>query len=210
MRKNNQIKPILKTQAAAQKVTVSKTTRNYRALVFQGYLVIAVLVFIGLAILAHIFPYFPIDLFMAKYWQSVHIPGLPAFMAFISYFGYGPQMPLIVTGLLLFILISGLRWEAVVGTVNIVGASLITSILKTIVGRGRPSQDLVNVITNLQDKSFPSGHVLTYTAFFGYLFFLSYILVKTSIFRRILLIIFWRISVTGWAFTSLFRRALAI
>ena len=41
----------------------------------------------------------------------------------------------------------------------------------------------------LTDSSFPSGHVLMYTAFFGFLMFLGYTLLKPSIARAVMLVI---------------------
>jgi membrane-associated phospholipid phosphatase len=57
------------------------------------------------------------------------------------------------------------------------------------VHRPRPGADIVNVLQQLNDFSFPSGHVLTYTAFFGFLFFLGYTLLKPSFARTVLLAI---------------------
>ena len=53
-------------------------------------------------------------------------------------------------------------------------ASAIDSALKQVVGRARPSPDLVGVVATLNDPSFPSGHVVQYTALFGCAFFLVY------------------------------------
>jgi membrane-associated phospholipid phosphatase len=47
----------------------------------------------------------------------------------------------------------------------------------------------VTVLQQLNSYSFPSGHVLTYTAFFGFLLFLTFTLLKPSTARVFLLII---------------------
>jgi membrane-associated phospholipid phosphatase len=62
-------------------------------------------------------------------------------------------------------------------------------LVKQMVGRPRPSADLVTVFKNLNDYSFPSGHVMFYIGFFGFLWFLAYILFKHS-FRRTLFLVF--------------------
>ena len=46
------------------------------------------------------------------------------------------------------------------------------------VGRLRPDKDLVNVLSDAQGKSFPSGHTIHYIVFFGFLFFLSWVLLR--------------------------------
>ena len=55
--------------------------------------------------------------------------------------------------------------------------------------RPRPSADLVNVISQLRDYSFPSGHVLYFTAFLGFLVFLVYTLLKNSWWRTLLMVV---------------------
>ena len=62
------------------------------------------------------------------------------------------------------------------------------SALKSLIDRPRPSADLVNVINQLKDYSFPSGHVLFFTTFFGFLLFLAYTLLKPSWWRMVLLV----------------------
>ncbi len=69
------------------------------------------------------------------------------------------------------------------------GGSFLGLGIKLIVDRPRPSADLVNVISELKDYSFPSGHVLYFTTFVGFLLFLSYTLLKNSWWRTTLLII---------------------
>ena len=47
----------------------------------------------------------------------------------------------------------------------------------------------MNVINQLKDYSFPSGHVLFFTTFFGFMLFLAYTLLKHSWWRTGLLIL---------------------
>lgn len=49
-------------------------------------------------------------------------------------------------------------------------SAVINSIAKIVIGRPRPSADFVRVLAAETDKSFPSGHVVFYTVFFGMLF----------------------------------------
>jgi len=82
---------------------------------------------------------------------------------------------------LLFVL--GLRWEAVTALFAALGATGLGSLIKLVVHRPRPGTDLVHVVQQLNDSSFPSGHVLLYAAFFGFLIFLAYTLLKHSVAR---------------------------
>jgi undecaprenyl-diphosphatase len=69
------------------------------------------------------------------------------------------------------------------------GSGSLGQLIKIAVHRPRPGANLVTVLQQLNSYSFPSGHVLTYTAFFGFLFFLGYTLLKPSFARTILLVI---------------------
>jgi undecaprenyl-diphosphatase len=57
------------------------------------------------------------------------------------------------------------------------------------VDRPRPRADLVNVISQLQDYSFPSGHVLFFTTFGGFLLFLAYTTLRSSWWRSLLRVV---------------------
>ena len=59
----------------------------------------------------------------------------------------------------------------------------VGSLIKLLVTRPRPSADLVHVFWPLSTSSFPSGHVLLATAFYGFLGFLLYTLLKPSWYR---------------------------
>jgi undecaprenyl-diphosphatase len=63
----------------------------------------------------------------------------------------------------------------------------VGSLVKLVVYRPRPSADLVHVFSSLPSSGFPSGHVLEFTAFCGFLGFLAYTLLKPSWGRTTLL-----------------------
>lgn len=161
-----------------------------KILIFQSYLILATTIFIILAILAHIIPYFSFDLNISQAFQNLNLPGLLPLLKFISFLGYNPQMPILTCVIVLFLLALKLRWAAFMAITNVIGAYFLTGILKDLVARSRPTPDLVNVAISSTDKSFPSGHVLIYTAFFGFLWFLSFTLPKPTLVKKLLLIIF--------------------
>lgn len=169
---------------------VGKPWRRYRAAVFQGYLILAVILFAILAVLAHTVAYFTFDLSIAHIVQSYNAGWFDGLMRFISWFGFPPQVNLMALAFILFLYLTGLRWEAVTTVISAIGISAIGFMIKALVVRPRPSSDLVHVLAQVKDYSFPSGHVLFYTAFFGFLLFLTYTLVKPSLIRDLLLIAF--------------------
>jgi undecaprenyl-diphosphatase len=168
---------------------VGKPTRHYRAWVFQGYLIGAVVVFIGLAALAKTVAYFTFDVTITQALQTFHPSWFDALMYTLSWIGFAPQAWMISVVVILFLLVSGLKWETVVTTVSLIGSSLLVVGIKVLVDRPRPTADLVNVITQLKSYSFPSGHVVYFTTFIGFLLFLVYTLLKKSWWRTVLLVI---------------------
>ena len=96
---------------------------------------------------------------------------------------------MISVAVILFLLVSGLKWETVVTTVSLIGSSLLVVGIKILVDRPRPTAELVNVITQLKTYSFPSGHVVYFTTFVGFMLFLVYTLLKKSWWRMALLVI---------------------
>jgi undecaprenyl-diphosphatase len=82
------------------------------------------------------------------------------------------------------------RWEALVGLLSASLAFVVDTAIKIFIHRPRPAADLVNVFQHLYDYSFPSGHVMLYTSFFGFMLFLVYTLLKRSLLRRFLLVLF--------------------
>ncbi len=169
---------------------VSRPWRRYRAVIFQSYLLGAIVVFAILAVLAHTIAYFAFDLVISRAVQMFTAAWFDALMRLVSWLGFAPQVDIITLLIVAFLYITGIKWEAVVALLSAVGISLIGVAIKLLVDRPRPSADLIHVIAQLKDFSFPSGHVLFYTAFFGFLLFLTYTLLKPPVLRAILLFVF--------------------
>jgi undecaprenyl-diphosphatase len=109
-------------------------------------------------------------------------------MRAISWIGYPPQTFIIVPIAAGLIFLAGLRWEAVITVLAAALVSLLNLLVKLTIQRPRPAADLVDVVRNLTSYSFPSGHVMFYVGFFGFLLFLSLTLFKKS-WRRALLVL---------------------
>jgi membrane-associated phospholipid phosphatase len=168
---------------------VSKPWRRYRANVFIGYLVVAVVAFIILAVLAKTVAYFTFDVTITHAVQVFNAGWFSALMYALSWIGFAPQAYVISLLIILFLYASGLKWETVVSTVSLILSTALGLGIKVLIDRPRPSPDVVNVINQLKDYSFPSGHVLFFTAFFGFMMFLVYTLLKHSWWRTLLLVL---------------------
>jgi membrane-associated phospholipid phosphatase len=179
--------PVEAVKAAAAEQIAPKPTRRWRARVFQAYLVVATAAFGLLVVLASMSNYFSVDLSVTRAVQTINVAWFASFMWGVSSIGYAPQMIVLVAAAAVLLLVIGLRWESVTVLAATAGSASLGELIKIVVHRPRPGAILVNVFQQLNSYSFPSGHVLTYTAFFGFLFFLGYTLLKPSFARTVLL-----------------------
>ena len=132
-------------------------------------------------------PAFPLDLQITRALQSIHSPLFASFMRLISWPGFPLQSYIISALIILLIYMLGLHWEALVTAIAAIFTPLVNVLVKQLVARARPTVDLVHVFKILDSYSFPSGHVMFYVGFFGFLWFLAYTLLKHSILRIFLL-----------------------
>jgi len=142
--------------------------------------------------LARTTPYFSVDLAITHAIQTIQWQPFSLLMQFLTDLGYAPQS-FVLTGIFvaaLFLL--GLRWESVVLLISVTGVGIVGTVIKGFVQRARPTADLVNVFSVINEFSFPSGHVLYYVSFLGFLGFLLFTLAPKSWWRTasIVLIIF--------------------
>jgi membrane-associated phospholipid phosphatase len=170
------ITPPPKPEAAA---IAPRPVRRRRAVVFQFSVLAASVLFVGLAVIARFVPYFPIDLKITLAVQRWHGQAFAQLMYGLSWLGFPPQVYIIAALAVVLLFAAGLRWEAVMTAFAALNTALGT-LVKIIVNRPRPSPDLVHVIQQLPTNGFPSGHVLAFTAFCGFLAFLTYTLLKPS------------------------------
>jgi len=129
--------------------------------------------FILLTILVIIFPHSFIDLEFSQEIQEHKNPLLDSSMKLVSWFGYFPGSAIAVISATLVFFIFKYRREALFVFFTSV-SGLISSLVKILVNRPRPAAPLVRVVQKVNEQSFPSGHVLFYIVFFGFLTVLMY------------------------------------
>lgn len=177
-------------QAGAASAIVPRPVRRYRALLFQGYVVTATVAFGVLFVYARTVAYFAFDLNLTHWLQGFHPYWFDALMRFVTVLGDGPLAEILSGLIIFFVFVIGLRWEAVMLIFAEVGVGALGALVKVIVQRPRPTAALVNMFAPINDYSFPSGHVLLFTAFLGFLFFMLYTLVPHSTRRALGLTLF--------------------
>jgi undecaprenyl-diphosphatase len=168
---------------------VSKPWRRYRTDVFLGFMLVDVITFIVLAVIAKTVAYFTFDVTITHAVQSFRPGWFGAVMYGLSWIGFTPQSYAITLIGILLLYVSGLKWETVVATLSVMLSTALDLGLKMLIDRPRPAANLVNVISQLKDYSFPSGHVMFFTTFFGFLLFLVFTLLKPTWWRTILLVL---------------------
>jgi len=147
------------------------------------------LIYAVLAVLAHRYAYFTWDLELARWIQSISLPGFHTLMKLISLAGNGatPFILVLLTGTVM--VAARLRIEAVICSIGAALGSILDTLLKEISDRPRPASSLVQVLGHYTNESFPSGHVFFYVEFFGFLLFLSLVYLRPGLRRTVVLTI---------------------
>ena len=186
--------PVKKIQDVAQQAVRTESepapVRRYRAVLFQVMLILVAVAFGVLTFLVKTMPFFAIDLQITKTVQLVNFPTFVLLMSLISWPGFSPQAVIIAGVIILLIFGFGLHWEAVMALIALVFSTAINVLVKDLIQRPRPLPDLVNVYATITGYSFPSGHVMYYLGFFGFIWFLAFSLLKPSLKRGLLLVFF--------------------
>ena len=179
-----QAKPVEDVKHAAEQVAKKEVTsppkREYRTYLFWIGLFAAVGAFTTLTILVKTTPSFPIDLQVTRALQTLSSPFFAFLMQLISWPGFSPQCYLLSGLIVLGIYAFGFHWEAVSALFATLLPPVVNVVIKDYIRRPRPTVDLVDVFNILDSYSFPSGHVMFYVGFFGFLWFLAYTLLKRS------------------------------
>ena len=141
-----------------------------------------------LAVLAHYYAYFDWDLALALRIQSINLPGFRMLMIWVSELGSGWVPTALVVGAGLMLIAARFRLEGLICMIGVTLGAGINGLLKNVIGRPRPVDTLVNVINQYNHESFPSGHVVFFVEYFGFLFFLAYVLLRRGRLRRVALV----------------------
>lgn len=168
---------------------VSAPRAAARARWAEAFFLMMLCVYAGLAVLAHQYAYFSWDLSLARNIQSISVGGFETAMIAVSLLGNGwIAWPLVaVTGIAL--IKTGLRKEGVICIAGTSSGWIVNQLLKLTIGRPRPSALLVTVAGAFHFESFPSGHVVFFVEFFGFLLFLAVVLLKRGPLRHSAMIV---------------------
>lgn len=161
--------------------------RRLRVALFQGSLFLAAVAFAVLTFWVKTSSSLSVDLQITGAIQSIKSPAFALVMTMTSWPGFNPQSTIIAGLIIVLIFTFGLRWEAVMALLAALFSAATNLLVKDLIQRPRPTSSSVNVIDLLTSYSFPSGHVMFYLGFFGFLAFLVFSMSKPSIKRTLLL-----------------------
>jgi undecaprenyl-diphosphatase len=168
----------------------SPATQWYRRALFRGGLLLAISVFALLTFLVETTPSFAIDLQITRAIQAIDSPIFAVLMRLISWPGFLPQSVLIILLIAFTLYMYRLRWESVLSLLTALISGVTNQSVKYMIQRPRPASDLVDVFETLASYSFPSGHVMFYVTFFGFVWYVIYTVLKRSVQRSLLLTFF--------------------
>lgn len=134
-------------------------------------IVILSVLILGFLLLTYIVVKYPpsaIDLKVSSEIQKNHTPSTDQFMIFISWFGYTPVSASMALAVSALFYVFKYKRESVF-TILTLTSGLVSSVIKFLVNRPRPTRNLVRIIEMTKEQSFPSGHTLFYTIFFGFM-----------------------------------------
>jgi membrane-associated phospholipid phosphatase len=112
------------------------------------------------------------DLHVTHRLQSNDHPYIERFMTFVSWFGFRPQSLLFPLSVVVTYWFRNRRLEAGL-LLAAWGSSMVSFLTKQVVRRPRPDSNIVRVVVaKTRDTSFPSGHVVHYVTFWGFVAYL--------------------------------------
>ncbi|MEO7312283.1 MAG: phosphatase PAP2 family protein [Chitinophagaceae bacterium] len=141
--------------------------------VLQYLIIFMALAFLLLVLLISLRPSLAFDLRFSREVQEHNSAFLDSLMKGISWFGYMPVPLILVGGSAVFFYLFRYKREAVFILLTLL-SGLVSTLLKLLVNRPRPEASLVRILGENAQQSFPSGHVMFYVVFFGFLSFLAY------------------------------------
>jgi membrane-associated phospholipid phosphatase len=169
-----------------EELTVSPRRAALRARWAEFVLLAALAVYAVMAVLAYRYAYFDWDLNVARGIQSISLPGFKTLMIWVSALG-SKWLPTALVGVVGIALMAvRFRLEGAVCIIGVAAGAALNAVLTLMSARPRPDATLINIVTVYRHNSFPSGHVVFFVEFFGFLLFLTYVLLKRGYARRAL------------------------
>ena len=139
-------------------------------------LVLLLLSGIALSLAAYLFGVFPFDLEVELWLRDFQGPVFMALMGAVSFLG-DSWVPVIQVFAIASLCALRKKWLEAVFVVATLSAGVLAGVLKALVGRPRPPTFSLNpydLFPSFNSYAYPSGHVLFFVVFYGFLAWLSW------------------------------------
>ena len=113
----------------------------------------------------------PLEISIINLFQLFQPNWLTSIMTFISIISSIESYLVVVPIVAAFFYFKHYRLEALFAIFTTLG-NILNPIIKSIVGRERPTSDIVNILETKTNSSFPSGHAMGVIIFYGFLIYL--------------------------------------
>jgi undecaprenyl-diphosphatase len=168
-------------------ITPAKPEIRKRSRWFEAMVVLIVISFGVLAFLVKTYTFFPLDLYITLAIQQVSNPVFAELMNLLTFAGNTVPGSLVLAAGVLGLLHLRKLNDAFVLIISTSGAVAVSIFFKAVVARPRPDPDLINQIGTFKvADSFPSGHVLFYIGFVGYLLYVSHLYLPKGVVKKII------------------------
>lgn len=160
-------------------------TREGRTLLSLSLILLAFL-----TVLAWEFDYFSWDLILADMVQASGSPAMHYSMVLLAWLGKGwvPWVLSILTGLTVWFSCDSCRRWTLIFWAGLGAGAAVMALLKVVTMRPRPYSPLVQVLAEYPGFSYPSGHVVFFVQYFGFLYLLVCTVTDKALIRRLALI----------------------
>jgi membrane-associated phospholipid phosphatase len=131
---------------------------------------------IALSLAAWAFGVFPFDLKVAFALRGEDNPAFAALMTAVSFLGDG-WMPVLLVFAVAAVCAYKKRWLEAAFVVATLSSGILAGVLKMLVGRSRPPSFSMNpsdIFQSFNQYAYPSGHVLFFVVFFGFVAYLAW------------------------------------
>ena len=183
------VKPVVtEAQRIAAETSVSGRRAVSRGTIFLAFYAWLLSGALMLSIIARYTQFFPGDMVITTALQKQRNPWIRRFMVAISEIGFPKLSVPLTIGVAGIFLALRFRLEAIFILLT-TSSNLLNALVKRLIKRPRPTKELVTVVRVINEPSFPSGHVMHYTNFFGLLIYLLLTNWRSGKLRNILIAI---------------------
>jgi membrane-associated phospholipid phosphatase len=166
------VKPVVtEAQRIAAETSVSGRRAVSRGTIFLAFYAWLLSGALMVSIIARYTQFFPGDMGITAALQKQRHPWIRRFMVGISEVGFPTLSIPLTIGVAGIFLALRFRLEAIFILLT-TSSNLLNALVKRLIKRPRPTKELVTVARVINEPSFPSGHVMHYTNFFGLLIYL--------------------------------------